>query len=54
MSALQWVIMCEAMGVTATVCADFVGGVIYSLSVSCQGRVMSAMQPAKVYSFRMW
>ena len=27
--------VCEAMGVSATVCADFVDGVIDSFSVSC-------------------
>ena len=44
----------EAMGVSATVCADFVDGGIYSLSVSCQSNVMSATKPAEVYSVRTW
>ena len=47
-SAGQWVIMC------VTVCADFVDGIIYSLSVSCQSSVMSAKKPAEVYSVRTW
>ena len=42
--------VCEAMGVSATVCANFVDGVMYSLLVSCQSNVMSATKPAKVYS----
>ena len=44
--------VCEATGVIATVCADFVDGVIFSLSVSCQCSVMSATKTAKVYSVR--
>ena len=40
--------VCEAMGVSATVCADFVDGIVYSLSVSCQSSVMSATKPAEV------
>ena len=45
--------VCEAMGISATVCADFVDGVIYSLSVSCQVSVMSAAKPVEV-SVRTW
>ena len=45
--------VCEAMGVSATVSADFVDGVIYSLSVSCHSSVMSASKPAEVYSIRL-
>ena len=44
----------EALGVSATVCADFVDGVIYSLSVSCQSSVMSATKAGKMYSVRTW
>ena len=39
---------------SATVCADFVDGIICSLSVSCQSSVMSATKPAEVYSVRTW
>ena len=46
--------VCEAMGVSATVCADFVDGVIYSLSVSYQRSVMAATKPAEVYFVRTW
>ena len=46
--------MCEAMGVTATVCADFVDRIIYSLPISCQCSVMSVTKPAKVYSVHKW
>ena len=46
--------VCEAMGVSAAVCTDFIDGVIYSLSVSCQSSVMSATKHAKVYSVRTW
>ena len=42
--------VCKAMRVSATVCADFVDGGIYSLSVSYQSSMMSATKPAKVYS----
>ena len=49
-SAGQWVMM----GVSDTVCADFVNRVIYSLSVSCQRSVMSATKPTNVYSVRRW
>ena len=52
-SAGQLVIMCEAMGVSVTVCADFVDGVIDSLSISCQRSVMPATKPAEVYSICM-
>ena len=40
--------VCEAKGVCATVCADFVDGVIYFFLVSCQCCVMSTMKPASV------
>ena len=46
--------VCYAMGVTAAVCADFVDGIIYSLSASCQSSVMSSTKPAEVYSVRTW
>ena len=49
-SAGQWV----SMGVSATVCADFVDGIIYSLSVSFQSSVMSVTKPAEVTSVRTW
>ena len=45
--------VCEAMGVSATVCADFIDGIIYSLSVSCQSSVMSATKPAYVLGPRV-
>ena len=46
--------VCEAMGVSATVCADFLDGVVDSLSKSCQRSVMPATKPAMVYSVRTW
>ena len=46
--------VCEAIGVSATVYADFVDGVIDSLSVSCQSSVQPATKPAKVSSVRTW
>ena len=46
--------VCEAIGVSGTVYADFVDGVIDSLSVSYQRSAMPAMKPAKVYSVCMW
>ena len=46
--------VCEAMGVSATAYADFINGVIDSLSVSCQRSVMAATKPAEVYSVHMW
>ena len=46
--------VCEAIGVGATVCEDFVDGVTYSLLVSCQCSVMSATKPSNVYSVRTW
>ena len=38
------------MGASATVSADFIDGIIYSLSVSCQSCVMSATKPSEVDS----
>ena len=43
--------MCEAMGVSATVCADFVDGVVASVSVSS---VIPATKLSKVYSVSTW
>ena len=46
-SAGHWVIMCVRLWVlVATVCADFVDEIIYSLSVSCQSSVMSTTKKA--------
>ena len=41
--------VCETMGAGVTVYADFVNGVIDSLLVGCQHRVMPATKPAEVY-----
>ena len=46
--------VCEAVGVSATVCADFFDGVICSLLVNCQSSAMAATKPAKMYSVRTW
>ena len=46
--------VCEAMGVSAAVYADFIDGVIDSFLASCQCSVMPTMEPAKVYSVRTW
>ena len=42
------------MGASATVSADFVNAIIYSLLVSFQSSVMSATKPAEVYSVSTW
>ena len=46
--------VCETMGVGVRVYADFVDGVIHSLSVSGQRSMIPATKPAEVYSVRTW
>ena len=46
--------VCEAMGVSVTVYADFVDGLIDSLWVTCQCSVIPSKKPAGVYSVRTW
>ena len=46
--------VCEPMSAGATVYADFVEGVVDSLSVSGQRSVMAATKPADVNTVRMW
>ena len=46
--------VCEAMGVSATVYADFIDGAIDYLSVSLKRSVIPATKPAEVHSVRTW
>ena len=46
--------VCETMGAGVTVYADFVNGLIYSLSVIGKCSVMPATKPAEVYLVCKW
>ena len=46
--------MCETMGVSVTMYADFIDRVIDSLLVSYQCSVMPVTKPAQVYLVHKW
>ena len=53
-SAGQWHDMCETMGGSVTVFADFADRVVDPSTAGGQGKVMPVMESAEVYSVHTW